>query len=127
MKTKVLLFLLFTLTAFAIGTVVTLLFNTAPTSKEIIALFYISLFATIFGLVFFTIYSFFYLRLQAIPPWLSTVSAIRLGVVTAGLITVLLAVRSVEMLNTATFVILVVLAGVAELLLRRKTMMKKSS
>ena len=126
MKTRVLLFLFFTITIFALGTVISILFNTAPTSREIIALLYFALFTTIFGVVFFAVYSFHYLRQQAIPSWQSTLTAVRLGLVIGLLVDILLAIRSVNLLNTATFIILVLIAVAAELLLRKRTLGRTS-
>lgn len=124
MKTKVLLFIIFALSVFAIGTVITVLFNTAPTSADVIALFYVALLVTLFGLIFFSVYSFYYLRLQAIPSWQSTVSALRLGLVGALLAVAILAIRSINYLNTATFIVLCLLAVATELVLRKRTVMK---
>jgi|GEM_PF-1911798 len=126
MKTRVLLFLLFTITVFAIGTLVTVLFNTTPSSTGVVALFYTSFFATLFGLIFFSVYGLAYLRLQAIPNWQSTLTALRLGVVGSTLFSVLLAIRSVNLLNLATFIILVILAVAAELVMRKRSIQKVS-
>lgn len=124
MKTRVLLFLIFAIMVFALGTVVTVLFNTAPTSNDIVALFYISLFCTLFGITFFAVYSVSYLRLQALPDWQSTASALRLATVLAALISALLLIRSVNLLNAATFIILIILAVASELILRRRSALK---
>ncbi|QQG50108.1 MAG: hypothetical protein HZB70_00790 [Candidatus Berkelbacteria bacterium] len=124
MKTKVLLFLIFAVTIFALGTVVTVLFNTAPTSADVIALFYLALLVAVFGIIFFATYSFHYLKLQAIPSWQSTIGAMRLGLVGGLLIIALLAIRSVDYLNTATFIVLFLLAIATELILRKRTVLK---
>ncbi len=121
MKTKVLIFLIFTISVFAIGTLITVLFNTAPTSRDVIALFYLALFASIFGVAFFINYGFNYLKFQALPSWNSTAGALRLSTVISVLGCVMLSVRSVKLLNWITFVILIILAVAAELILRRRS------
>ncbi len=120
MKTRVLLFFLFSVTVFAVGTLITVLFNTAPATSEVIALFYTSLLLTVFGLVFFLIYGLASLRFQAIPDWRTTTGAFRMSGITAVLTAVILGIQSVSLLNAATLIILVLLAAAAELLLRRK-------
>ncbi len=125
MKTRVLLFLLFVVTLSAVGTLIALLFNSTPTTKEIIGLFYLALGATAFGLVFFALYGASALRLQAIPDWQSTLSALRIGLIAGVFIPILLAIQSVELLNVATFIILVLLAVASELMLRRKLLILK--
>ncbi len=125
MKTRVLLFLLFVATLIAGGTLVTVLFNTAPTTTEIILLFYCALTVVIFGLVFFTIYSLAALRFQGLPDWQSTVSALRIGVIAGIFSAVLLAIQSVSFLNLATFVIVLILALACELMLRRRLVVGK--
>ncbi len=120
MKTRVLLFSIFTIVVFAIGTTIAVLFNTVPSNSEVIALFYLSLMLTIFGLIFFVTYLFAYLRAQALPGWNQTLSSLRLGAVTGLMIVVLLAIRSVNLLNIPTFIIVLILSIAAELILRRK-------
>lgn len=125
MRTKVLLFLLFVITLSALGTLVTVIFNTAPTTREIIALFYLSLIISVFGLTFFAIYGFAALRMQAIPDWQSTLGAFRLGAIVGVFSAITLAIQSVKLLNVATFVILLILALASELILRRRALILK--
>jgi hypothetical protein len=121
MKTRVLLFIIFAVSVFAFGTLVTTLFNTAPIENEVIVMFYLALFVALFGLTFFITYGFYYLRLQATPNWQSTLFALRLGTIAGLLAVILLAIQSVNLLNAATFIILLVLSVVAELIMRRRT------
>lgn len=125
MKTRVLLFLLFVVTLSAAGTLVTVLFNTAPNTREVIALLYTAFLCTVFGLVFFTLYGISALRFQGIPDWHSTVAAMRIGLVTSIFFVVLLAIQSVQLLNTATFIILIILAIAGELMLRKRLILNK--
>lgn len=127
MKTRALLFFLFTLSVFAIGTVITVLFNTVPTNTEVIALLYLSLFVAVFGAVFFTTYLFSYLRAQALPGWEQTLSSLRLGTVLGAMVITLLAIRSINLLNIPTFIIIVLLTFAAEIMLRRKIRIKARS
>lgn len=126
MKTRVLLFLLFVVTLFAAGTLVTVLFNTAPNTREVIALFYTALVCTVFGVIFFTSYGVAALRYQGLPDWHSTVAALRLGLVGGMFVGIMAAIQSVRLLNTATFIILVILAVAGELMLRKRLAIKKS-
>jgi hypothetical protein len=124
MKTRVLLFILFVATLSAAGTLVTVLFNTAPNTREVIALFYTALMVTVFGLVFFTSYGVSALRFQGIPDWQSTVAAMRIGLVASVFLAILAAIQSVQLLNTATFIILIILAIAGELILRKRLILK---
>lgn len=125
MKTRVLLFLLFVTTLIAGGTLITVLFNTAPTTTEIILLFYCSLTTTVFGLVFFALYGLAALRFQGLPDWQSTISALRIGVIAGVFSAILLAIQSVSFLNLATFIIVLILALACELMLRRRLIVGK--
>ena len=120
MKTRVLLFLLFVIVLSSAGTLVTVLFNTAPNTREVIGLFYLALIGTLFGLVFFPMYGFWALRFQGLPDWQTTLQALRVALIIGVLGAVALAIRSVELLNVATVIILVVLAIFVELMSRRK-------
>ncbi|MEX0594777.1 MAG: hypothetical protein WD157_01610, partial [Patescibacteria group bacterium] len=79
MKTKVLVFLIFTVTLFAIGTLVTILFNMPPDNRSVLAMFYTCVFLLIFGAVFFIGYGVNHYRFQALPPWQQTASVFRYG------------------------------------------------
>lgn len=125
MKTRVLLFLLFVVTLSSAGTLVTVLFNTVPNTREVIALFYTALALTIFGLVFFTAYGIAALRFQGLPDWHSTLAALRLGLVLGLFVVVMSAIQSVQLLNVATFIILIILAIAGDLMLRKRLQLKK--
>lgn len=125
MKTRVLLFILFVIVLVCAGTLVTVVFNSAPTTREVIALFYLSLIGTLFGLVFFPLYIFWSLRFQSLPDWQTTQFALRIGVITGVFAAVALAIRSVELLNAATVIILLVLAVFTELISRKRLQFSK--
>lgn len=125
MKTRVLLFLVFVVTLSAAGTLITVLFNAAPNTREIVALLYAAMLCTVFGLVFFALYGVSALKFQGIPDWHSTVAAMRVGLVASIFFVVLLAIQSVQLLNTATFIILIILAIAGELMLRKRLILKK--
>jgi hypothetical protein len=125
MKTKALLFLIFAVTVFAFGTLITVLFNTAPIGTNVVALLYISLLTTLFGLIFFATYGFFYLRLQAMPSWQATATALRLGSLGATLLVLSLMIRSLNLLNSLTFLILIILTVATELMMRRRSLPKR--
>src|SRR5688572_6631254 len=122
MRTKAVLFTLFTLTLFAFATVVTVLFNTAPISYEVILLFYGSLGLTLVGLLFFAFFAFLRLRYNSTPPWLSTVLAARWAVMVTLFISVSLLLRSYGVWNVATALVLIAAVGAADLLFRRRVM-----
>lgn len=120
MKTKVLLFLIFAVGVFAFGTLITTLFNTVPSSNTVVAMFYVSFLITLFTVIFFISYGLYYLRLQSMPNWQSTLFSLRLGALSALVAAILLAIRSVNLLNAATIIILLLLAVAAELVMRRR-------
>lgn len=120
MKIKVLLFALFAISLFALGVLITTLFNTNPTSSDVLGLFYIALFVTLYGLVFYAMLIFAYLRHQA-PAQISWVkSSLRLSGVVSLLMVGLLALQAQRLLNIATFLVLVVASVMLELMMRRR-------
>lgn len=125
MKTRVLLFLLFVIVIASAGTLITVIFNTAPNTREIVGLFYLSLIGTLFGLVFFPLYGFWALRFQAVPDWQTTLSALRIGLISGTFAAIALAIRSVELLNVATVIILIILSVFAELMSRKRLQFSK--
>lgn len=120
MRTKVLLFTIFSATLFAFGAVVSLLFETTPDSRTILLIFYASLFVLIFGVVFFAGYGINYYRFRAVPPWQQTATVFRYGFL-LGLLTVLtLLVSAYIGLNWPLFLVLLALITLLEVLWRRR-------
>jgi hypothetical protein len=120
MKTKSLLFILFTATLFAIGTIITLLFNTAPTETATIATLYISIFVAILGVIFFGFYGYNYYNHASTPPWKSTAASLRWGFLTGCFVVVSLMLSSYSALNTPTFLVLIVATIIVEFVWRKR-------
>lgn len=126
MKTKTILFALFAVTLFAIGTTVTLLFNSAPTEQNLISYFFLSLFVSIFGLFFFVALVINFFRFHSTPPWQSTLASGRYSVLLALFLTLSLLLRSYKLWNIATGIVLFVIVVVLDLLWRGRLKLKKT-
>lgn len=120
MKTKALLFTLFAVTLFAVGTLVTVFFNTAPTTRDVIWLFYATFLISTFGLMFFGFFIAAYIKNRAIPAWQTTASCFRYAAILAVLFTVLITLNSHQVLNFASALVIIIALGLAELIWRRK-------
>lgn len=120
MRIKALLFVIFTVFLFALGVLVTTLFNAAPVTPDAVAMFYASLALTIFGLIFFII--FIIVRLQTqITPGLSAIKAmLRQSLVVDILAIALLALKANNVLNWATAIVLTVVALIIGVILKRR-------
>lgn len=120
MRIKALLFVIFTVFLFALGVLVTTLFNTAPVTPDAVAMFYASLALTLFGLIFFVI--FIIVRLQTqITPGLSAIKAmLRLAFIVDALIISLLALKANDVLSWATAIVLAVVAVIVGVVLKRR-------
>ncbi len=120
MKTKALLFVIFTIFLFALGVLVTTLFNTAPVTLDAVAMLYASLGLTLYGLIFFIFIVVVRLQTQ-VTPGLSTIkSLLRLTFVVDALIIILLALRANEVLSWPTAIVLAVVAMIIGVVMKRR-------
>lgn len=106
MKTKSLLFFIFAATLFAGGTTITVIFNTAPTTPNVLWLFYISLFVTLFGLLFLILFIRSYITHRIMPPWQETAGNLRLSILVGLFMVLLLSLRAYRLLTTPTLLAL---------------------
>jgi len=120
MKTKVLLFSLFTVTLFALGATVTLLFNTSPETREVIWLFYTAYLLSVFGIVFFLLFIWNAIKFHATPPWQTTFSCVRYSLLFAILTSLLLILNANNVLSLPTGLVITAGLIIAELVWRRK-------
>lgn len=125
MRTRLLIFCMFSLTLFALATLITLIFNTAPVDYQIISAFYVSAVLSVFGLIFLAAYGFVYLRNQSLPSWRVTSTLFRFSFY-AGLLSVMsLLLRSYKLLNFATLMVLITALFLAELFLKKRFQWQK--
>lgn len=120
MRTKSLIFSIFTILLFALGLLITVIFNMVPDTTPVLVMFYASLFFSVFGLIFFTFYLVQYKQSETLPPWSRTVAALRWSFLTSLAAVILLMLKSVDLLNAATLAIIIVATFMGEVLLRRK-------
>lgn len=121
MKTKYLIFISITLALFSLATVITLIFNTAPTTLETIIIFYISLFISTATLMFLSLYSYFYFKSRLTLPWQITLTIIRYSIlISVGIITLLI-LSSFNMLTVASLIALLMIIVIIELIWRRQS------
>lgn len=124
MKTRVLIFILFALTLVSTGGLFAIIFNTAPDNGNIIALFYLSIFFLMFGLVFFIGYGINRFRYQAMPPWQQTSAVFRYGTL-LGIFTVVNLLMSVYIgYSTPLLIVLIFLVLLGEIIWRKRSNIK---
>lgn len=120
MRSKLLLFAIFSGTLFGIATLITLLYNTAPETPTIIAGFYGSLAVTVFGLSYFSFFAVHYGKYRAVAPWQATLTSIRISTILAISAAIVVAMSSFSIATPATVVALLVMAVLFELVWRRR-------
>jgi len=120
MKTKTLVFIVFTMMLCALATLLTVIFNTAPSTFESIVLFYAALSGSLFGLIFLGFYFVNYWKFSLTPPWQTTLLGIRIAVLTTLLVVASLLLQASHSLNLFVFAILVVALAILELIWRRR-------
>ncbi len=121
MRTKAVLFTIFAATLFATATFISVIFNTAPTTLGVIILFYASLIITILGLFFLVGYAVSFFKYHSTPPWQVTVSLVRVGIILALSLAVVMALRSYQLMNWATFLVILAISIMAEFMGRKYT------
>jgi hypothetical protein len=121
MKSKILLFSLFSVTLFALATTITLVFNTAPDSPKLIVGFFASVLVTVFGLIYLLIYGLQYWRYRSVAPWQATLLNLRLSFIGAMTFVALLLMSAYEIVTPATVIIVLIIAVLTELVWRRRT------
>ena len=124
MKTKILLFSAFTVTLFAIGVDITVLFNTEPTTRDLIWLFYVATFFSLLGLSFLILYYASYLRFRLTPSAQSIGNALRYATLFGLCVAILIALRANNSLSWLVGIIVVGVMIIADLLWRRRTPFK---
>jgi len=120
MKARAALFIVFTLTLFAMGVLITTLFNTAPSTRDALPLFYVSALIFLFGLVFLSSFAFYWFRHRVIPVGLTLNLIIRLSIVTDLFVLALLALEASNVLSWATSLVLLVAAIIGMFIFRKK-------
>lgn len=120
MRIKALLFVIFTVFLFALGVLVTTLFNTAPVTPDAVAMFYASLSLTLFGLIFFIIFIIVRLQTQIIPGLSAIKAMLRQSLVVDILAIAMLALKANNVLNWATAIVLTVVALIIGVVLKRR-------
>ena len=120
MRLKVIIFAIFTITLFALGVLITTLFNTTPTSNDVITMFYIAAFLTLAGLLFFALYVLKYLRAAGSVGTSGVLSNLRTALVLAVFSVLVMVMQSQSLLNWATAAVLIVAAIISELMLKKR-------
>lgn len=120
MKSRVLVFIIFTISLFALGLLVTTLFNTSPTSLENVLMMYFSLFLTLVGLFFFINYGATYKRMATSPNLTSVWSMLKLALILDVLILTLIFLKSTQVLNAPTTIILMIVAVIVALITKKR-------
>ena len=120
MKTKATLFIIFTVMLFAFGVLITTLFNTAPTTKDAILMFYISGYLVLFGLLFYGQYIFRWLKDRSTPASLTITGMVRSSLIIDLFLLIILAFRAGGVLNLATAMVLIVAAFIVMLVTKKR-------
>ena len=120
MKTRAILFIIFTVALFALGVLITTVFNAAPTGRDAMLMFYVSAALFLFGLIFFGLYFFWWIRRQTPPTGLAVGAIARASLVADLFLLLILALRAGDVLIWATALVLLVAAFILTLILRRR-------
>lgn len=120
MKVRALLFVIFTVCLFALGVLVTTLFNTAPATNDAVAMFYGSLSITLFGLIFFLLIAFTRIQTHVNPGLGALKVMLRASLIIDILVVALLALKANNVLNWATSIVLVLVAIIIGIILKKR-------
>ena len=120
MRTKLIIFLIFTFSLASLGLLVTVIFNSPPSGMEVLTLFYSSLFVTLFGLIFFTSYIVQYWRLGGLPTWQQTSNSLHTGLIGSLVASILMLLEANDFLNAITAVVIVVGGAIVWLALKKR-------
>lgn len=122
MKNRILLFTIFTVTLFSLGLLMTVLFNTTPADRSSILLLYCALGLGLIGVIFFAQYITALIAGHSSGSlWQTILSQLRFSTIATALLVTLLLLQASRLLNIASAVVLIVLAIMAELILRKRT------
>lgn len=98
----------------------TTIFNTAPATNDAVSMFYASLFITLFGLIFFLLIALTRLQTHVNPGLAALKVMLRVAVITDVLIVALLALKANNVLSWATSIVLVVVAVIIGVVLKKR-------
>lgn len=119
MRTKVVLFLVFAITAFAFAFLMSAILNRQPDSTKMMVIFYGSALVFLTGLVFLIGYFLAYWRLRLLPGWQTIVAWSRISLIIALLATFSLILQAYRLLTGPSFLIVLFGLIMLELVLRR--------
>ncbi len=121
MKIKALLFVIFTIFLFALGVLVTTLFNASPVTPDAVAMLYVSLYLALFGLIFFFILINICLLTKVTPGPVTLKTICRLTLIIDLLLVALLALKAYNVLNWPTSIILALVALIIGVIFKRRS------
>lgn len=124
MRTRILLFFIFAITLFAIGTTVTLLFNSAPENRGIIVGLYVAIYISIFGCMSLAFYGYNRYQYEATPPWKATSASIKYSLLASLFVAIILFLGSKGLLNWFSAITMLIIMAVLALLWNRVTEQK---
>lgn len=110
MNPRVLMFIVFTISIFASGVLITTLFNSAPTDKTVVVMFYSSLFLTLYGLIFWLFWFINRIKTGLAPNISLLKTILRLTLIADLLLITLLFLGSNKILNWPIAIILILVA-----------------
>jgi len=110
MNPRVLMFIVFTISIFASGVLITTLFNSAPTDKTVVVMFYSSLFLTLYGLIFWLFWFINRIKTGLAPNISLLKTILRLTLIADFLLITLLFLGSNKILNWPIAIILILVA-----------------
>jgi len=119
MNPRVLMFIVFTISIFASGVLITTLFNSAPTDKTVVVMFYSSLFLTLYGLIFWLFWFINRIKTGLAPNISLLKTILRLTLIADLLLITLLFLGSNKILNWPIAIILIVVAMILGLFSKR--------
>lgn len=125
MKTRIILFLVFAILLFSLGLLLTVVFNSLPSNPRTLLLFYGSYLLTLIGVIFYANYliTSFNGRWQG-SYYQTILGQLRTAVIASVTLTIITLLQASRLLNAATFLVLVFVGIVCNLMLKRRSVPK---
>ena len=127
MKSRILLFSVFSLSLFAFAVLLTILFNTTPSHPEEIIAFFGSLLFVLFGFITFGFYIFSFYRSKTIPNWSDVLSYVKQSLVLSLGIVLIISLRAYKLINGPSLLILIAGLLIAQFLAKKVSIKSTSS
>jgi len=119
MKSRATLFTVFSLSLFALATLITIVLNTSPNNPPEIFAFFISLVVALVGIFTFGLYGYGIMKTHSTPGWIEVAGYLKQAIILSIGVTIILALRSYKLINGQSLAILIVGLIIGSLLVKK--------